>query len=333
MHARAASILAMVLCAGAAAVTASAQDSAKPIRIGVLLSGSSTQWSPFDEALAQGLRERGYVEGRNVVIVRRYGELNGERIRSGAEELASMKLDSIVTSCTATTRSAATAAPTTPIVVASIGDPVLAGLVTSLARPGGNITGRASLSLEIIPKRLELLRDVLPESARPGARIAILMNSKEPTHALQWETAIEAAKALQLELVRVDVSGPGGLTAALDSLPETRARGLYLFSDDPGIVERRVSIAEAAIRHKLPMMSAARVYANAGALLSYGMDMSEEFRQSAAYVVKVANGTKPADLPFERPTKIELIVNQRTAAAIGIKVPRDLLLRADAVIE
>jgi putative ABC transport system substrate-binding protein len=140
--------------------------------IGVLLSGSSTQWSPFDEALAQELRERGYVEGKNIVIVRRYGELNGERIQSGAVELASMKLDTIVTSRTATTRSVAAAAPAMPIVIASIGDPVLAGLVTSLARPGGNITGRASLSLEIIPKRLELLRDVLAESyvRPPGSR-------------------------------------------------------------------------------------------------------------------------------------------------------------------
>jgi putative ABC transport system substrate-binding protein len=332
MSARAAWI-AIALCAGVATGTASAQDSVKPIRIGVLLSGSSTQWSPFDEALAQGLRERGYVEGKNIVIVRRYGELNGDRIRSGAVELASMKLDTIVTSCTATTRSAAAAAPAMPIVIASIGDPVLAGLVTSLAHPGGNITGRASLSLEIIPKRLELLRDVLAESSRPAARIAILLNSKEPTHRLQWESAIEAAKALQLELVRVDVNGPGGLTAALDSLPATGARGLFVFSDDPGIIENRVRISEAAIRYKLPLISGPRIFAAAGALISYGMDMTEDFRQSAAYVVKVSNGTKPADLPIERPTKIELTVNQRTAAAIGIKVPREVLLRANAVIE
>lgn len=312
---------------------AHAQDSVKPIRIGVLLSGSSTQWSPFNEALAQGLRDRGYVEGKNIVIVRRYGELNGDRIKSGAEELASMKLDTIITSCTATTRSAAAAAPATPIVIASIGDPVLAGLVTSLARPGGNITGRSSLSLEIIPKRLELLRDVLAESARPGARIAILLNSKEPTHHLQWESAIEAAKALQLELVRVDVSGPGGLSAALDSLPATGARGVFVFSDDPGIIENRVRISEAAIRFKLPLISGPRIFAAAGALMSYGMDLTEEFRESAAYVVKVSNGTKPADLPIERPTKFELTVNQRTAAAIGIKVPRDVLLRASAVLE
>ena len=166
--------IAIALFAGAATSIATAQDSVKPIRIGVLLSGSSTQWSPFDEALAQRLRGRGYEEGKNLTIVRRYGELNGDRIRGGAAELGSMKLDSIITSCTATTRSAAAAAPTTPIVVASIGDPVLAGLVTSLASPGGNITGRASLSLEIVPKQLELLRDVLAESVRPGARIAMI---------------------------------------------------------------------------------------------------------------------------------------------------------------
>jgi putative ABC transport system substrate-binding protein len=330
MNARAAWI-AIALSAGVG--MASAQDSVKPIRIGVLLSGSSTQWSPFNEALAQGLRDRGYVEGKNIVIVRRYGELSGERIQSGAEELAAMKLDTIITSCTATTRSAAAAAPATPIVVASIGDPVLAGFVTSLAHPGGNITGRASLSLEIIPKRLELLRDVLAGNGHPGAKIAILLNSNEPTHRLQWETAVETAKALQLELVPVDVSGPGRLIAALDSLPATGARGLLVFSDDPSIIENRARIAEAAIRYKLPLVSGPRVFATAGALITYGMDLMEEFRQSAAYVVKVSNGTKPADLPIERPTKFELTVNQRTAAAIGIKVPRDVLLRASDVIE
>ena len=333
MRARAAWI-AIALFAGLAATgIGTAQDSGKPIRIGVLLSGSSTQWSPFDEALSQGLRERGYEEGKNLVIVRRYGELSGDRIRGGAAELGSMKLDSIITSCTVTTRSAAAAAPSTPIVVASIGDPVLAGLVTSLARPGGNITGRTSLGPEIVPKLLQLLRDVLAESVRPGARIAILLNSAEPTHRLQWEHASEAAKELRLELVRVDISGPGGLAAALDSLPATDARGVFVFTDDPVMIENRVRIAEAAIRYKLPLIAAQRIFATAGALITYGMDMTEEFRQSAAYVVKVSNGTRPADLPIERPTKIELTVNQRTAAAIGVKVPREVLLRAHVVIE
>jgi len=325
--------LALVLCGGVAGGVAYAQDSVKPIRIGVLLSGSSTQWSTFDEALADGLRERGYVEGRNIVIVRRYGELNGDRIMSGAQELASMKLDTIITSCTSTTRSAAAAAPATPIVIASIGDPVMAGLVTSLAHPGGNVTGRSSLSLESIPKRLELMREVLPESVRSGARIAILLNGKEPSHRPQWEKAVEAAEALRLELVRVDTTGPGGLAAALESLPATGARGLLVFTDDPGMIENRVRISDAAIRYKLPMIASPRVYAIAGALMTYGNDMAEDFRLSAAYVVKVANGTKPADLPIEQPTKFELTVNQRTATALGIKVPREILLRANTVIE
>jgi putative ABC transport system substrate-binding protein len=205
--------------------------------------------------------------------------------------------------------------------------------VTSLASPGGNITGRASLSLEIVPKQLELLRDVLAESVRPGARIAILLNGREPTHRLQWESASEAAKALQLEPVRIDAGGPGGLTAALDSLPATGARGLFVFTDDPVMIENRVRISETAIRYKLPLIAGPRIFATAGALITYGMDMTEEFRQSAAYVVKVSNGTRPADLPIERPTKIELTVNQRTAAAIGVKVPREVLLRAEVVIE
>lgn len=156
----------------------------------------------------------------------------------------------------------------------------------------GTSRARASLSLEIVPKLLELLRDVLAESARPGARVAVLLNSREPTHRLQWENASDAAKALQLELVRVDVSGPGGLAAALDSLPATGARGVFVFTDDPIMIENRVRISEAAIRYKLPMIAGPRVFATAGALITYGMDMTEEFRQSAAYVVKVSNGSR-----------------------------------------
>jgi ABC-type uncharacterized transport system substrate-binding protein len=218
-------VLALVLVLLAAIPLANAQDAAKTLRVGVLLSGSSTQWSTFEDALVDGLRERGYVEGKNLVIVRRYGELNGTRIRNSAADLATMQLDSIVTSCTGTTRSAASAAPTTPIIMAALGDPVAAGLVASLAHPGGNITGRASSSTGLTGKRLSLLRD------------------------------------------------------------------------DPVMIENRARIAEAAIRLKLPSISSPRIYADAGGLMSCGMDTRDDFKLSAAYVVKVGTGANPPTCP------------------------------------
>lgn len=316
-----------------AAAIAHAQDATKPMRIGVLLSGSSTQWSTFDDALVEGLRERGYVEGRNLVIVRRYGELQDERIRSSAADLGSMQLDTIVTSCTATTRSAAASAPKTPIVMASLSDPVAAGLVQSMAHPGGNITGRASQSTSLTGKRLSLLRDVLPPAQRSGARIAVLMNGKEPSHREGIEEAERTAKALDLRIVRIDTTGPGRLDAALEALAQSGAQGLLVYSDDPGMIENRDRIAAAAMKLKLPSISGPKIYADAGGLMSYGMDMRDDFRLSATYVIKVASGAKPADLPIEMPTTADFTLNMRTAAALGIAIPRELRLQAHYVIE
>jgi len=320
-------LLTIALAAG----IAHAQDPAKPMRIGVLLSGSSTQWSTFDDALVEGLRERGYVEGRNLVIVRRYGELQGDRIRSSATDLGAMQLDSIVTSCTTTTRAAASAAPKTPVIMASLSDPVAAGLVTSLAHPGGNVTGRASYSVPLIGKRLGLLREVLPPSTRSGAKIAVMMNSKEPSHVEGLQQAEHDAKALNLEMLRIDTSG--GMDAALDALARSGAQGLVVFSDDPVVIENRARVAAAAMRLKIPSISSPKIYADAGGLMSYGMDMRDDFKLSAAYVVKVATGSRPGDLPVEMPTLTELTINLKTAAALGISIPRELRLQAHNVIE
>jgi len=312
---------------------AHAAEPDKTMRIGVLLSGSSTQWSTFEDALVDGLRERGYVEGRNLVIVRRYGELQEERIRNSAADLGTMKLDTIVTSCTATTRSAAELAPRTPIVMAALADPVAAGLVQSLAHPGGNITGRASQSMSLNGKRLSLLRDLLPPATRGGAKIAVLMNGREPSHRAGIEETERAASTLDLAIVRIDTSGPGRLAGALEALAQSGAQGLFVFSDDPGMIENRARIAEAALKLKLPSISGPKIYADAGGLMSYGMDTRDDFRLSASYVVKVANGAKPADLPIELPTTADFTLNLRTAQAIGIAIPRELRLQAHSIIE
>jgi len=324
-------VLSLVLCPGGSG--SHAQTATKPIRVGVLLSGSQTQWEPLQRALLDGLREQGYIEGANLVVVRRYGELQGERILSSANELAAMHVDAIVTSCTTTTRMAATAAATTPIVMGSITDPVRAGLVSSFARPGGHITGRGGLGLEMLPKRLEVLRTLLPENVRAGARIAVLMNGKDPAHEAAWEASAPAARALNLELIRLEASGPAGLEAALQRLAGASARGLLVFSDDPVMIEFRGRIAATALALGLPSISSPRMFAEAGGLISYGADMGDDYRLSAVHVVKVANGASPATLPIEQPTQFPMTINLRTAAALGIRIPSELLLRADMTIE
>jgi putative ABC transport system substrate-binding protein len=314
-------------------VLAQAPSAPKPIRVGVLLSGTPTQWSPVADALVEGLRERGYVEGRNLTLVRRYGELDGARIRGSAAELASLDLDAIVTSCSGTTAAVVKSTGATPVIMGSLSDPVVFGFVETLARPGGRVTGRMSMSLELLPKRLEMLRALLPPSQREGARIAVLMNGKDPAHEMQWAALQPGAEALNLQLVRVAATGPAAVQAALDALADARTSALLVMSDDPTMIEHRERIAAAAIRLRLPSISGSRLYAEAGGLLTYGMDILDDFRLSAAHVVKVANGANPATLPVERPTLLQLTINMKTAAAIGVKIPHELRLRADSIIE
>ena len=310
-----------------------AQPSTKPIRVGLLLSGSPAQWAPLEQALVAGLRERGYVEGSNLVLLRRYGELQGERIRSGAAELSALQVDTIVTSCTGTTRMAAQASPNTPIVMGSMPDPVGAGFAASLSRPGGKITGRGGLGLELIPKRLEVLRILLTEQARAGARIGVLMNGQDPANDAAWHAAEPAAKSLDLVLVRIEANGPAGLDSAFQTIANANLKGLLVFTDDPVMIEHRERIVAMALRLRLPSISSHRLFAEAGGLISFGADMSDDYRQSAAHVVKVANGTDPATLPIEQPTRFPMTINMKTADALGIKIPPALQIRADAILQ
>ena len=310
-----------------------AQATSKTIHIGVLLSGSESEWAPLERALVRGLEERGYIEGSNLVLIRRYGELQGARIRSSAAELAAMHVDAIVTSCTTTTRAAASAAPVTPIVMGSMPDPVGAGFAVSLPRPGGYITGRGGLGLDFLVKRLEILRILLPENARAGARIAVLMNGQDPAHEAAWRAAEPGARMLNLALVRIEANGAAGLDHALDLLGRADVKALLVFSDDPVMIEFRSRIAAAAIRHGLPSISGPRLFAEAGGLISYGADMADDYRLSAAHVVKVATGVSPATLPIEQATRFPMTINLKTAAALRIKVPSELLIRADATVQ
>jgi putative ABC transport system substrate-binding protein len=308
-----------------------AQSAGKPIRVGVLLSGSPEQWSVLEQALVEGLHERGYDEGRNLTLLRRYGGLQATRIRAAAAELAGLKVDAIVTSCVGTTRAAASAAPDTPIVFVSVADPVLYGLVQSLPRPGGNVTGRASMSVELVPKRLEILRSFLPEGARSGLRVAVLAVADDPWHEHQWRSAQGVAAVLNLNPVRVPIA-MADVDAALATLARSQAQAVLVLTDNPMMVEKRAAIAAALIGLKLPSISGMRLHAEVGGLAAYGPDVREDCRLSAAHVIKVAHGASPATLPIEQPTSVQLTINLKTAAALGLTVPRELLLRADATI-
>jgi len=319
-----------LLLAGLASFASHAQSTERTIRLGVLFSGSTGQWAYLDAALLTGLRDQGYVEGRNLVVVRRYWEFQtAARLKSSAAELAALKLDAIVTTCNMTTRAAMDATGSTPIVMAVVSDPVGRGLVKSLARPGGNVTGRSAQLADLEPKQLQLLRAVVPD----GARIAVLLNSRNPVHESQWREMAAAARALNMNPVRVEVRGFAGLDAALDSLAKSDVRGLMILSDDALTIEGRDRIIAAAARLRLPSVSGFPAYAEDGGLMAYGEDTAEGFRRSAAYVVKVANGANPAELPIEQPTRFELVINLKTAAALGITIPRELLARADRTIE
>jgi putative ABC transport system substrate-binding protein len=327
---RSAGILGLALLAFLPAPpVAEAQTTSKTIRVGVLMSGSETRWAHLESALVAGLRDFGYVEGVNLVLVRRYGELRGDRIRSAAEELGAMKLDAIVTSCTTTTRITVAAAGSTPVVMANVGDPVATGLVKSLARPGGTITGRATQLSELEPKRLELLRSVLPE----GARVAVLMNGNSQVHELDWRQAEAGARALNLSLLRIEVRGAAGLDSALERLAKAGVHGLLVLSEDPLPAEFGDRIAAAALKLSLPSISGLRIFVDDGGLMHYGPNQPEAWRLTAAHVVKVARGANPAELPIEQANQFEFVINLRTAAALGITIPRELLQRADRTIK
>jgi putative ABC transport system substrate-binding protein len=308
---------------------AQGQATAKPIRIGVLLSGTEREWSRYDAAVVAGLREHGYVEGQNLTVVRRYGNLDGNRIKRFAAELNALQLDAIVTSCTSTTRAAQLAAPDTPIVMGVVADPVGQGLVNSLARPGVNVTGRASQSTELLPKRLELLRALLPERAT----VAVLMNSANPLHETQWTAVVAAAGSMNVAPVRVAAQGAAGMDAAFAALSDVKAHGVVVLADDPTMIEFQPRILAAVERLRLPAIYAYPEVAVAGGLMSYGTDMVHNFRRSAAHVVKVAKGANAAELPVEQSLHQEFVLNVRTAKALGLTLPPTLLARADRVIE
>jgi ABC-type uncharacterized transport system substrate-binding protein len=308
-------------------VAARAQQAVKVPAIGFLGTSTPSTMNLWVAAFVQRLHELGWVEGRNLAIEYRWAEGRGERFAEIAAEFVRLKVDVIVTYATPPVVAAKQATAVIPIVSAIMGDPVATGIVASLARPGGNVTGLSVLTPDLAGKRLELLREVVP-----GLRqLAFLANVNSPITALEMGEAQAAARALGLDVITLEVRRPEDIVPVFTTL-KGRAQALYV-SGDPLILTNRVRINTLALVARLPALYNERAYVEAGGLMSYGFSWPDMFRRTAEFVDKILRGAKPANIPVEQPTKFDLVINLTTAKALGIEVPPTLLARADEVIE
>jgi putative ABC transport system substrate-binding protein len=320
------SALGLVLTLLAGALHANAQPRGKVWRIGQLLTGGG--WDSGLDAFRLRLGELGYVEGQNLLIEYRNAEGSAERLPELAAELVRLNVDVIVTFGTQAAFAAKRATTAIPIVMGSSGDAVGIGLVQSLARPGGNDTGLTGISPELSGKRLELLKEAFPKKSR----VALLWNPANPLDVLEFKATVAAAPALGLMLQSLEVRVPEEIEAGFAAAAKARADLLVVFPD-PVFGTARAQIVGLAVKHRLPAMYVWQQDTVAGGLMSYGPSFPDSLRRAATYVDKILKGAKPADLPIEQPTKFELVVNLKTAKALGLTIPQTLLLRADQIIE
>jgi putative ABC transport system substrate-binding protein len=311
-------------------LAAEAQPAARTPRIGVLLPGTpaTAARSPRMQAFYQSLRDLGWVEGQNVVFERRYAEGQYDRLSALATELARLNVDVIVTASTPPAKAAKSATTSIPIVILDPGDPVATGLVTSLARPGGNVTGVSSIAPDLAAKRLEMLKEAAPKTSR----VAVLFNAAIPPAEIAMRELKAAAQVLGLQIQSVAVQGPKGFEDAFGTIAQDRADGLIVFPD-PLTFTNQELIANFAAKSRVSSLYGAKEFVEIGGLMSYGPSYPGMFRRGAYYVDRILKGAKPADLPVEQPTKFELIINLKTAKALGLTIPQSLLQRADEVIQ
>jgi len=321
--------LAVILAVGLirAPLAADAQQAAKVWRIGIL-SGASPASPGNLTALLQGLREAGLVEGRNAVFEIRYSEGRTERFPAFASELASLPVDVLVAIGTPDAAAAKQATSTIPIVMAAASDPVGARLVASLAHPGGNVTGLSLLAPELSAKRL----DLLTQTVSPFTRVAVLWNLDNEGMALRFRETQAASRVLGVSIQSVGVRTPADFDGAFATITRERPHGLLVMADTVTIGQRRRT-ADFAASNRIPAIYEQRDFVDVGGLMSYGIDFVEHFRRAASFVDKVVKGAKPANLPIEQPTKFELVINLKTAKALGLNIPQSVLIRADQVIE
>ena len=306
---------------------ATAQQPARVPRIGVLSPGSRGP-SPLLDAFRQGLRELGYVEGQNVAIGWRFAEGKTDRLAELAAELVRLRVDVILTINTPATEAAKNAASTIPIVFTFVADPVGFGLVPSLARPGRNLTGLTTITAELSGKRLELLKETLPKVSR----VAVLWNSPSKGAAMVFRETEGAGRQLGVQLQDVGVRGAEEIPRAFEAATRGRA-GALLVIDDLMISSHQRRILDLAVKRRLPVISTHSDFAESGGLMSYGTKLPDQFRRAATFVDKILKGTKPADLPVEQPMRFELVINMKTAKALGIRFPPSIIVRADQVIQ
>jgi putative ABC transport system substrate-binding protein len=306
---------------------AEAQQAAKVPRIGILTLGVASS-TPIFEAFRQGLRELGYVEGKNILIEYRYAEGKSDRLPNLAGELVSLKVDVIVTEGIGAAFAAKHATQTIPIVMGIAGDPVGAGLVASLARPGGNLTGLTLLAPELSGKRLELLKEAAPKTTS----VAVISSAANPAHAGYLRETKAAAQSLSVALRIVEVRSQDDLDMVFKAVTSARPSALITLADGM-LLNNRTRIVEFAAKSRLPAIFPDGEFAEVGGLMAYGPSLAANFRRAATYVDKILKGTKPAELPVEQPKKFELIINLKAAKQIGLTIPPNVLVRADKVIK
>jgi putative ABC transport system substrate-binding protein len=314
----------------AAPLTAWAQPVKKPWRIGYLSGGSSPVMAPYVAAFREGLRNRGLIEGENIVVEYRWADGNNEKLPALAAELVALKVDLIVTSSTPAALAAKRATTQIPIVFGMVSDPVASGLVASLAHPGGNATGWSNILPEMAGKLLGLIREAVPKASR----IALLGDPTNPGKVLEFKAIRDQAPSLGVTIQSVEVPTQATLDAALSAMGRARPDALIVLVDGvTGSHRGQIQISEFAAKHRVPAIYQERFFTDAGGLMSYGLNRQSMDRRAGLYVDKILRGTKPADLPVEQPTTFELVINLKTAKALGLTIPPSLLGRADEVIQ
>lgn len=311
-----------------ATFTADAQQPTKIPRIGYLRTSSFSVSPARMEAFQQGLRALGYEEGKNIAIERRHADRKLDRLPELAAELVRIKVDVIVTSGPPATRAAKAATSTIPIVMTFDDDPVGSGLVASLARPGGNVTGLSTRAPEISGKLLELLKETVPRLSR----VAVIGTLTREGTAQALKEIELAAAAFAVKLQYLDIQSPNDIESAFQAARKARADALLVVSS-PVFTPQRAQIAQLAVKNRLPAASSSRAFVRDGGLMSYGINLHDLDRRAATYVDKILKGRKPADLPVEQPTKFELLINLKTAKQLGLTIPQSVLYRADKVIK
>jgi putative ABC transport system substrate-binding protein len=313
----------------AAPFAAEAQQVGKVYRVGYLSAGSRESQEPLYQAFLQGLSKRGWVDGQNLIVERRWAEGRNQRLPALAAELVQRKVEVIVAAAEPAALAATNATKSVPIVMLVVADPVGSKLVASLARPGGNVTGMTfTPTMELLGKRLALLKEAVPRASR----VAILSNPANPSHARELEAVQAAAGPLRLQLHASEARRPEDFDRVFAAIARERVDGLLVLVDSMfGI--HRTRLAELAATYRLPTMSGVREYVVAGGLMAYGVNLADYMEGAASYVDRILRGARAGDLPVEQPTKFELVINLKTAKALGLTIPPSLLARADEVIQ